>query len=102
MSKIEISKVTVEDYPIPQIRAEWWEGETWHVVELPLAWLLKQYGGPVTDKTVNSRAMQGTVIFAIRRNPDEFVHKIREDDEWSARIASLKCSDNVLPECFLV
>lgn len=102
MKRVEISKVIVEDYPIPQLRAEWWEADIWHVVEVPLAWILKQYGGPVTDKTVNSKAMQGTVIFTVRRNPEMFVQKIREDDEWSARIASLKCSDNVLPECFVV
>lgn len=96
---IEISKVEIQDTPIKSLLVMWWEGQTLHSVEIPVAWFLLENGFVnVSDGFIS---MYGDrLIKDIFESPNQWIEHIKDDDEWGNQISSIDCSVEEIPECF--
>ena len=92
-------RIEIQDTPIQYIRAEWAQGDTDHVAEIPLSWAFRWSGYTPTDSTIMQPRTRRAVLRHCKKHALLFVSAINR--EFPEYVASITCSsDATIPEIF--
>lgn len=92
-------RIEIQDTPIQSIRAEWTQGDTDYVAEVPLSWGFKFAGYKPTDSIIMQPSTRRAVLRHCKKHAALFASAILR--EFPGHVTSLTCCPYApIPEIF--